>query len=269
MTQSNPAPRGYDEDVAARYDAAVPIEPGEVEFYLRLAQEAQAKNLPTLELACGTGRIAIPIARRGITIVGLDISPAMLAVARERSAGLDTARWVEGDMRAFDLSQSFGLATIPAGSFELLLTTEDQLACLDGIRRHLAPGGRLAVHLDYPNIVEMGQWMSVKSGMLQRRAERDYRHPQTSRMIRSWVTREFRPSVQEEVSSGMREELDEGGTVLSRAYNTMTLRYIYRYEMEHLFARTGFEIEALYGDFVGGDFDDSSTEAVWVARRPA
>lgn len=83
------------------------------------------------------------------------------------------------------------------------------------------------------------------------------------------MTREFRPSAQEELSTGVREELDDGGLVVARAYSSMRLRYIFRHEMEHLFARAGFEVEALYGDYSRAEFDDSSSEMVWVARRPA
>lgn len=66
----------YDEDVALRYDAAVPVQAGEVEFYLALAREAEARGLRTLEIACGTGRIAISLARQGARLVGLDSSSA-------------------------------------------------------------------------------------------------------------------------------------------------------------------------------------------------
>ena len=252
-----------------RYDAAVPIEEGEVEFYLGLARDAEAKGYPTLELACGTGRIAIPMARQGIRLVGLDLSPPMLAAAREKSAGLETVRWVESDMRAFDLPESFGLITIPAGSFELLLTTGDQLSCLRCIYRHLVQGGRLALHLDNPNIVAMGEWLSVKRGVLQRRANREYRHPQTGRNIRSWISVEYHTSVQKMISTGVREELSDEGEVLLRAYSTMELRYTFRYEMEHLLARCGFEIEGLYGDFSGGEYRGNSPAMVWVAQGPA
>src|SRR3972149_11803739 len=89
----------YDEDVALRYDAAVPVQAGEIEFYLELAREAGEQGLSTLELACGSGRIAVPLAREGVRLVGLDNSPAMLARAREKSAGLPEVEGVEGDVR--------------------------------------------------------------------------------------------------------------------------------------------------------------------------
>ena len=145
----------YDEDVALRYDAAVPVQAGEIEFYLELAREAGDRSLPTLELACGSGRIAVPLAREGVRLVGLDNSPAMLARAREKSAGLAGVEWVEGDMRSFGLGKTFGLVIIPVASLQPLLTTEDQMACLRCAHRHLAPGGRLALELDNTSVVVM------------------------------------------------------------------------------------------------------------------
>lgn len=158
----------YDEDVATRYDAAVPIPPGEIEFYLELAREARAWGLATLELACGTGRFAIPLAREGIDIVGLDNSPEMLAPARDKSAGLKNVRWVDGDMRSADLGERFGLVFIADGTFQLMLSMEDQMACLRCAYDHLTPGGRLAFEIATPDIVAMGEWLTSKRGVLQR-----------------------------------------------------------------------------------------------------
>ena len=62
------------------------------------------------------------------------------------------------------------------------------------------------------------------------------------------------------------EEVDDDGVVASRVYRGLKLRYTFRFEMEHLLARTGFEVEGLYGDCFGGAFEDSSPEMVWVAR---
>lgn len=108
-----------------------------------------------------------------------------------------------------------------------------------------------------------------ETSLLQRRADREYRHPQTGRRVRAWETRDYRPAFQEEVVTGIREELDDDGVVVLRQYGKMRLRCIFRFEMEHLLGRCDFEIEALYGDFSRGPFEDASTEMVWVARKPA
>lgn len=257
----------YDEQVAVRYDAAVPLQDGEVEFYLELAREASASGGRTLEPTCGTGRVTIPLAREGIRIVGLDNSAAMLARARERSAGLDNVAWVEGDMRAFDLGEQFGLVMIPVGSFQLLLDTQDQLDCLRCIHRHLAPGGRLAFEVENPNIVSMGEWLSTRRGMLVRNPARDYQHPETGLHVRSWGTIEYHPSLQRRTSTGIIDELNDEGEVVRRVYGEpMELRYFHRYEIEHLLARCGFEVEALYGDLRESPYRGTSPDMIWLAR---
>ena len=250
----------------AVYDASTVAPVGDIDFYLELAREADAGGLPVLELACGTGRVAIPIAREGVCVVGLDRSPAMLGRAREKSAGMGTVRWVEGDMRDFALPERFGLALIPFRSFQHLLTVADQLSCLHCIHRHLAPGGRLALHLFNPDLVRIAGWLTVRRGGAQAVGE-GYTHP-TGRRAKRWEMPSYRTAEQRLDVTFLDEQLDEDGAVFSRIYRDLKLRYTFRYEMEHLFARTRFEIEALYGDFFGAAFDDTSVEMVWVVRRP-
>jgi hypothetical protein len=67
----------------------------------------------------------------------------------------------------------------------------------------------------------------------------------------------------------MDEERDDTGAVVSRVYRRVKLRYVFRYEMEHLLALTGFEVEALYGGFDRCPFGDASSEMVWLARKPS
>lgn len=251
---------------AAAYDAQAEGIPGDVEFYTRLALEAHGSGHPVLELACGTGRVTIPVAREGVRVVGLDRSPAMLGRAREKGAGLENVRWVEGNMREFHLEERFGLVFIPYRSFLHLLTVEDQFSCLRCIHRHLAAGGRLALNIFNPDIAMMGRWLSGQRGGLHRRGDR-YTHPESGNEVARWETRQYRPASQEVESTFLDEELDDHGMVTSRIYNGLRLRYVFRYEMEHLFARTGFDVESLYGDLFGAEFVDASSEMVWVARK--
>jgi ubiquinone/menaquinone biosynthesis C-methylase UbiE len=254
----------YHDRVAATYDATSPGLPGDVDFYLDLAREAHADGLPVLELACGTGRVAIPVAREGVRVVGLDRSPQMLAIAREKAAAIKNLRLVEGDMRSFGLDERFGLAFIPYRSFQHLLTVADQLACLGCAREHLAPGGRLALNLFNPSILAIAEWLGSRSGSMQRFA--DYTHPQSGRQTLRWESRSYQRAAQQLESLRLHEELSDDGAVISRAYRFLKLRYVFRYEMEHLLARAGFEVEAIFGDFYGSAFDDDSSEQVWVAR---
>ncbi len=255
----------YDPEV---YDARAQGVPGDVEFFLGLAQDAEAAGHPVLELATGTGRVAIPIARAGIRVVGLDASKEMLAQAAKKSSDLDNVRWVEGDMTAFDLPEKFGLAFIPFRSFQHLLTVEAQLSCLSCIHDHLVPGGRLAFDVFNPDLVIMGQWLGAKRGGLQKRRD-DYVSPKSERVVKAWETHDYHPANQEVEATFIDEELDDDGVVVSKVYRGLRLRYVFRFEMEHLLARTGFEIEDLFGDCYGAPFTDTSPEMVFVARKPA
>jgi SAM-dependent methyltransferase len=117
-----------------------------VAFYSGLAQ---ATGGPVLEIACGTGRVSIPIARLGLPVVGLDIVPGMLARARGKSAGLP-ARWVEGDARTFDLGERFRLIFMTGNAFQAFLTLADQQALLQRVRAHLHDQGLFAFETRNP-----------------------------------------------------------------------------------------------------------------------
>lgn len=146
-------------DDARIYDLETVGDDDDVPYWQSLI--ARHRPAGVLDLACGTGRLTLPIARAGralrldFTVLGLDRSAPFLARARERLADAapdvrDAVRFVDGDMRSFDLGQTFDLVILGFNSFAYLHTVEDQLACLRAVRRHLAPGGRFALDLLVP-----------------------------------------------------------------------------------------------------------------------
>lgn len=255
-----------DKRVAERYDAeGSDLFQGDIPFYTDLAREAASRGQKVMELAVGTGRVAIPITRTGVTVVGLDRSPAMLEVARGKAEGLSNLTLVEGDMAAFNLEDRFGLIYIPARSFLLLLTVGDQKSCLRCVHRHLVPGGRLALNFFNPDIPLMAAWMG--SGRTGLRLGTDMSLPEGGGKL-EWETRRYLTATQQIDEARIEERLSDEGAVISRVHRKLRARYVFRYEMEHLFELTGFEVEALYGGFQNEPFSDSSSEMVWVARRP-
>ena len=117
-----------------------------VAFYLALAQEAGGS---VLEIACGTGRVTIPIAKLGLPVTGLDIVPGMLAQARSKSPGLPV-RWVEGDARTFDLHEHFRLIFLTGNAFQAFVTNMEQEALLQRVRAHLDDEGLFAFEIRNP-----------------------------------------------------------------------------------------------------------------------
>jgi SAM-dependent methyltransferase len=270
MTPS-PADQNADEFYAQTYDESVPDWPGEIDFYRALAAPLRSSGGTLLELACGTGRVAIRLAGDGVRVVGLDLSPAMVRVAAQKSTDLANARWVQGDMRSFAVPERFDLAIIPGHSFQHLNTPDDQVACLESIRRHLNPGGTLVVHLDHMN-VENVRWLAELTGAERGvfEAAEEVRHPRTGNRLRASRAWWFAPATQSATLQTIWEELDADGHVLSRVEKgPVRLHCVFRFEMEHLLARTGFEIEAVYGDFFKHELQDDSPGMIWVARKPA
>jgi ubiquinone/menaquinone biosynthesis C-methylase UbiE len=251
---------------AETYDTVVPDWPGEIDFYRALAAEATSKGQAVLEIACGTGRVAIRLARDGADVVGLDLSPAMLAVAREKSRGTSNIRWAEGDMRSFDLRETFGLAIIPGHSFQNILTADDQVATLESIRRHLVPRGLLVVHLDQPETDWLGDLTRDQGGVFE--PSDAFIHPETGRRFRTLQAWSYEPATQTAISHKVWEELGPDGQVVDRLdRGSIRLHVVFRFEMEHLLARAGFTVEAVHGDFYRQELRDDSTEMIWVARR--
>lgn len=256
----------YDAGSAQLYDYYSTGLEGDVEFFV---DEAHRAGSPVLEIACGTGRVLIPVAEAGVEIVGLDQSPAMLDVARQKISQCSPEvqkriEIVDGDMRDFSLDRRFRLITIPYRSFLHLLTVDDQKRGLRCIREHLVDGGRFVFNIFDPNIQMIVEHAGSLGSTTKKQGE--FVHPETGRCVIVSDTRQYDTERQMIDQYFIFEELDEDGHVMSKRYSHMTLRYIFRYEMEHLLELSGFQIEALYGDFTQGPFRPGG-EQVWIARR--
>jgi SAM-dependent methyltransferase len=253
----------FDPNVAGAYDAETdasqPVVVDDIPFYVDLARQAAAAGHAVLELGCGTGRVTLPIAQAGVEVVGLDNAAPMLDVARRKAASDSNPRWFQGDMASFRLDQRFGLVIIPFRSFLLLLAVEEQKACLARIHEHLLPGGRLALNVFNPSILAIAGWLAAKGKREQRR------EPEPGR--ERWVSRDYQPSSQRLDETREDVLLSDEGAVIQRVERNLRLRWVYRFEMEHLLALSGFEVEALYGWFDGRPFAEDSSEMVWLARR--
>lgn len=256
----------YDRAYAAFYDYYATGLEGDVGFYV---EEAQKAGSPALELGCGTGRILIPVAEAGVTIVGLDRAPSMLSIARQRISQLsaETRRrieLVEGNMRDLSLGRRFKLVMIPYRAFLHLLTPKDQRQALARIREHLSDDGRLVFNVFDPRL----DIIAVHSGSLGNALEKqsEFVRPDTGCRVVVWDTRRYDPERQLVEADFIFEELDDEGKVISKTYSPLTLRYVYRYEMQYLLELCGYRVEALYGDFRRGPFRYGG-EQIWIARK--
>ena len=226
-----------------------------------------------LELACGTGRVTIPLAQAGVDVVGVDLSPSMLAIAGEKVAELaedvrNRVQLVEGDMRSFYVDtpggEKFGMAMIPYRSFCHILTPEDQARVLERMRDHLVDDGRLIINIFDPRLDWILEDSSYPESPL--RKHHEFNHPDTGNRVVIWDTRRYDLERQLIDEDRIFEEIDRDGVVIQRSYAKWSLRWTYRHEMEYLLRLSGFKIEAVYGDFNRGPFRYGG-EQVWLARK--
>jgi len=148
--------------LARLYDLDLAEDPGDLDLYLALAARAGG---PVLELAVGTGRVAVPVARAGHAVTGVDLDPAMLARARAAAedAGPDTAArltLVEGDARSVRLPDAgtYRLAAIPLNSIFLMGTARGQAEAIATLAAHLAPGGLAVVDAWLPDTEDLARY---------------------------------------------------------------------------------------------------------------
>ena len=248
------------------YDYVVPYQSRQdIAFFV---EAAQASGGPVLEVGCGTGRVLIPTARAGIAITGIDLSPHMLDVCERRleQEPPDVQERIQldlADMRAFDLGQTFKLITIPFRPFQHLIEVEDQIACLRCIHQHLAGDGHFILDLFNPFLPALAREITGE----EQGDEPEFTLPDSRRVLRRnrVVKRDVFKQYQD-VELIYYITHPDGRT--ERAVHAFPMRYLFRYEAEHLLARCGFEVEALYADYDHSPFGSKVPgELIFVAKK--
>ena len=249
-----PAAMDYKHLIATTYDAnyaGLRDGSGDREHYAALAAE---RGGPVLELGCGTGRVLLPIAQRGLPCVGVDPSPEMLEVlrAKEPPANLEV---VLGRMETLDLERrDFALAIAAFRAFQHLMSVDDQREALTRLRAHLREDGWLALDVFEPDLARMARDDPETPGepfeALGRRIRRNF-----------WVRRDQLSQTMEITFRYVDDASDE-----ELGIETLGLRWIYRFELEHLLWRAGFEPFRWSSAYDGRPYDRSG-DIVVVARR--
>jgi SAM-dependent methyltransferase len=254
----------YDSIIADYYDASplVANRKQDLAFYL---ETAAASRGPVLELGCGTGRIAIPIAESGLRVSGLDISRKMLERAEQKRSALaperrDLLRLMHGDMTSFELRERFPLIIIPFRPFQHLLSVAAQLRCLNCARRHLADGGRLVMDFFQTDAARMHDPKFLEAHFVA-----EYEMP-AARKVRLFERIAAFHRAEQGNDVEMAFEVTEPGGHVDRHVFAFTFRYFFRYEVEHLLARCGFRLVETFGDFDRSPLQDDSPEMIFVAE---
>lgn len=229
----------------------------DVAFWRRMAMAATG---PILELGCGTGRIAMPIARAGIPLVGIDRSSEMLAYARRRARRSRygrQVRLVRGDIRHLPFAQaSFGLVMAPYGILQSLLRERDLALTLEAVTRVLAPDGTFGLELaaDLPSWAEYERRTSL-------RGRRGRGGPRVTLV----------ESVRQDRRNGLtlfdQEFIERRGSDTRRKAFTLAFRTLSVPQMVRRLRRAGLEVTALLGDYQGGPWDSRADAWILLARK--
>lgn len=229
----------------------------DLEFYKELALQSGNK---ALELGVGTARVAISIAKAGVTVVGIDNSVHMLRVAKEKltKESESIKRRVilkEGDMRNFELRQSFPFIYIPASTFDHNITIEDRKQTLTCVFKHLKKNETFAFDLEQaaPDKPGKSWWI-------------DRKETENGKMVvRSIFTR--KNTLKRTLSLDLFYDVYKDGKLLERYHEYGEVAIISKGEIIKLLEESGFKVVSVYGDFGKSKYRKDSPKLVLVTKR--
>ena len=255
---------------AAQYDLIASLYDGYPGNYLEdivfFAEEATRTGSPVLEIGVGTGRLAFCLAAVGLEVVGIDTSVEMLRVLQRKRAQVGElpghVHVFAADMRRFALRPygRFHLAIVAFRTFLYLLTRADQRRALRCIRRHLAPGGLLAMSFFVPPAELLAKGRTEPAEMTR------FRAPDGRSEIVATDWAEFLPAKHRVISHITYEWRNAADRTIEQVTHDLVARYLFPEEVPPLLASCGFEIVAAYGGFDRRPLAPTSREQIWLAR---
>jgi Methylase involved in ubiquinone/menaquinone biosynthesis len=249
--------------LARLYDLDLADDPGDLDLYLALAERAEG---PILELAVGTGRIAVPLAEAGHLVTGVDIDPAMLERARDRmraAAGEDRLTLIEGDIVGLRLPDAgrFGLAFIALNSLLVLPTRAAQRAAIRALADHLAPGGLAVVDVWLPDADDLARF----DGRII--LEWPRLDPETGAMVTKADSAQHDAATATVTLTTIFEEGGQG-TPARRWVRRDRLRLVSADELRDFAQEAGLIVEILAGSYDMGPMGPGSERAILLAVKP-
>jgi ubiquinone/menaquinone biosynthesis C-methylase UbiE len=227
----------------------------DVRFWRHLAARSRGR---VLELGCGTGRISVPLARAGVSLVGIDRSAPMLAQAHRkfRTARIGTSGLIRGDIRALPFAPAqFSMVLAPYGILQSLLSDRDLRATLDSIARVLATGGTLGIDL----VPDVPRWKEYRNRL----------------QLRGPATRGAHLTLIESVRQDRRKRLTtfeqrylerKNGRVAEHRFE-IAFRTIPVRAMVTRLEQAGFALDAVVGDYQGGPWDERADVWIILAKK--
>ena len=249
------------EKVAPFLDADYRGETADLKLYRSLAEQHPG---PVLELGCGTGRVMAELIKAGRICDGLDLSPTMLDLARQRCTAIPCEfPWQlhQCNMTAFDLNQkSYGLAILASNTFMHVSRSSDQEKVLACVHQHLLPGGKLVLDLFNPPVEDL----VLHQGAVQ--AVDSWPGPISGSTVTKWVRREV-DWVRQIQKTFITYETLHVDSRLEQVEARFNLRFLWRHEAEMMLEKTGFNVEAVWGSYLQTPMKEESELMVIVGRK--
>jgi SAM-dependent methyltransferase len=245
--------------LARLYDLDLAVDPGDIPLYLALAART---GDPVLELAVGSGRVALALAGAGHEVVGLDIDPAMLARARRGDSAPGRLELAEGDVRHArpEDRDRFGLAILALNSILLFAERGDQQDVIRTMAAALRPGGLAVVDAWQPQPVDLVQ-MDGRMSLEWLRED-----PETGRHVTKVASAWYDPAVRVASVTTVFEE-GRPGEPPTRWTRTDRMRLAGGDAMIAWAEAAGLEVERLAGDYDLAPYGPASDRAILVARK--
>lgn len=237
--------RTYGRIWAEDYDRIFPAtDPAQIDLLASLAGHPPR----ALELAIGTGRLALPLRERGVEISGIDISEEMVAKLREKPGG-EGIQVVMGDFADVEIDGQFPLIYLAFNTLFGLLTQERQITCFENVAAHLEGGGRFVIDCFVPDMTRFDKF-NTRAGVFTREEAPGLEltvHQPVSQLVESTIVR-FR---------------DDGVSRLP-----VSIRYSWPSELDLMARLAGLELENRWEWYDKTPFSDSSSRHVSVYRKP-
>ena len=236
----------------------------DVPFYVDLAKRVGG---PVLEIACGTGRVLLPIARAGVPIMGLDNSLPMAQVLkqnieREPDEVRQRIQFSQGDMRDFRLEKKYPLVIIPFRPMQHMQTVEDQLRALTTAASHLRPDGLLTFDVFYPKF----EVLLAKIG--EEILEIEWTDPTApNRVVRRYYRKDAVDKIRQVFSLTFLLKTYEQDRLILAESESLTMSYYTYPHLRALFLLAGLETVEEYGSFAKAPLDNSSAEMIFLLKK--
>ena len=230
----------------------------ELPFLLKWASKTKG---PIIDLACGTGRITIPLAEKGHKLIGVDIHKGMLDEAVKKSSHLDLPiDWVEQDCTKLNLRVKSQLIYSVGNSFQHFLTNEAQDELLSSVNKHLEMNGIFIFGTRFPSAEELLQPSTEEYW-------RSYTDRETSHIVDLYTISHYDALEQIQHYTTIRKYKNSDGKIVNEKRTNISLRYVFPKEMERLLQANGFEIVHLYKDWNETSITSDSYEMIYVCRK--